>query len=322
MRKSLLVVVIVVALLIIGGGAVIAVRTGGGEKTPAADDTASSSFGVLAPAEESAQSAQRLAAADTDNDGLINGDEAVWNTDPDNPDTDGDGYLDGEEVAAGHDPKIPAPNDLLAGMPAAPGATAPAAPLEPEQYLADDLDFTGGGHNLTETFTKQYGSAEQSPATMSAYAATQPVIDQLPKPRSNEAPATVQDTSAAIANYLAVADNDTALANSELLLRGQFDLLERNDPSTMLSLAVLVRRYREDLLGAAVPASALPVHDLLLGHSEALAATIDQIALYNEEPVRSMVATRQLETLDRKYYPLIRAEFVRLRALQENLAGS
>lgn len=50
---------------------------------------------------------------DPDHDGLINRDEAIWNTDPFSPDTDNDGYKDGEEVASGHDPLKPGPNDLL-----------------------------------------------------------------------------------------------------------------------------------------------------------------------------------------------------------------
>ena len=38
--------------------------------------------------------------ADTDFDGLLDGDEYVYGLDPLNPDTDGDGILDGEEVNA------------------------------------------------------------------------------------------------------------------------------------------------------------------------------------------------------------------------------
>jgi len=42
---------------------------------------------------------------DTDNDGLIDGDEVIiWKTNPLNPDTDGDGYLDGLEVKSGYNP--------------------------------------------------------------------------------------------------------------------------------------------------------------------------------------------------------------------------
>ena len=43
--------------------------------------------------------------ADTDGDGLFDREEVkVYFTDPNNPDTDGDGYLDGEEVANGFNP--------------------------------------------------------------------------------------------------------------------------------------------------------------------------------------------------------------------------
>lgn len=44
---------------------------------------------------------------DSDNDGLKNFEEYLYNTDPNNPDTDGDGYLDGNEVEHGYDPTIP-----------------------------------------------------------------------------------------------------------------------------------------------------------------------------------------------------------------------
>jgi len=50
---------------------------------------------------------------DSDNDGLKDWEEAVYQADPCAPDTDGDGYLDGEEIAAGYDPAKPAPNDEL-----------------------------------------------------------------------------------------------------------------------------------------------------------------------------------------------------------------
>jgi len=46
--------------------------------------------------------------ADTDNDGLFDGEEiSFYKTDPLNPDSDGDSYLDGEEVKAGFDPLGP-----------------------------------------------------------------------------------------------------------------------------------------------------------------------------------------------------------------------
>lgn len=49
---------------------------------------------------------------DFDHDGLDNGEEAVWRSDPYNPDSDGDGFLDGEEVLSDHNPTL-AGNDSL-----------------------------------------------------------------------------------------------------------------------------------------------------------------------------------------------------------------
>jgi len=48
---------------------------------------------------------------DTDNDGLQDWEENLYQTDYLNPDTDGDGYLDGEEINSGHNPLVKAPGD-------------------------------------------------------------------------------------------------------------------------------------------------------------------------------------------------------------------
>lgn len=44
---------------------------------------------------------------DRDGDGLLDIEEPLYGTDPDDPDTDGDGYTDGDEVANGYDPNGP-----------------------------------------------------------------------------------------------------------------------------------------------------------------------------------------------------------------------
>lgn len=50
---------------------------------------------------------------DSDNDGLKDWEEELWQTDPQNPDTDTDGTPDGEEVAKNRDPRLKAPDDEL-----------------------------------------------------------------------------------------------------------------------------------------------------------------------------------------------------------------
>ena len=50
---------------------------------------------------------------DFDQDGLSNGEEYAYGTDPHVADTDGDGYSDGVEVESGFDPLKPAPGDKI-----------------------------------------------------------------------------------------------------------------------------------------------------------------------------------------------------------------
>ncbi|MBU1896052.1 thrombospondin type 3 repeat-containing protein, partial [Patescibacteria group bacterium] len=45
-------------------------------------------------------------AIDTDRDGLSDGEESYYHTDPENVDTDGDGYYDGVEVEFDYSPHI------------------------------------------------------------------------------------------------------------------------------------------------------------------------------------------------------------------------
>lgn len=72
--------------------------------------------------------------ADGDNDGIPDGNEAMFGTDPTNPDTDGDGVNDGVEVLAGTDPTSAAstipPTDFYVVLPY----------MDPEQHRP--LDFT------------------------------------------------------------------------------------------------------------------------------------------------------------------------------------
>ena len=106
------------------------------------------------------------------------------------------------------------------------------------------------------------------------------------------------------------------MANSTLYSQAELELYSGNDPTAMISLANRVELYRNSLLVVPVPEVALPAHVMLLGYTELLSATFEQIALWGDDPVKSMVATRQLETIDRKYYPIIQNELQRLEALQ------
>lgn len=70
---------------------------------------------TLTPQEIVSVKAYDLVSKDSDNDGLKDWEEVIWNTDPQNSDTDGDGTQDGEEITLHRDPMIAGPNDYLIG---------------------------------------------------------------------------------------------------------------------------------------------------------------------------------------------------------------
>lgn len=320
MPKVIVIVIIIVLVLGVAGGAVFLLlqRSSNGDSILTEQEN-TSSFGVLQPAE----TGEQQALSDDDNDGLSNNDEVFWGTDLKNPDTDGDGYLDGEEVAADHDPTIPAPDDKLPVDSKSGQGTLPQNDgLTAGQYFVDDYDLSEERSNLTEKFEGEYGAGNRSRSLLRKFADEQSINAMLPRPSNNLLQEGGLNTAAKISQYLVVADNRGALANEMLYTRAQQDLREDNNSKTMEALISLVQAYRANLEEIEVPAAAVEVHWLLLGYTEALIDTFRQIAMWNNDPARSSVATRQLEVIDRKYYPIIRSEFQRLRLLQESLADT
>ncbi|HBE89762.1 MAG: hypothetical protein A3E37_02460 [Candidatus Andersenbacteria bacterium RIFCSPHIGHO2_12_FULL_46_9] len=330
MPKVIIIIIFAVLVLgiILGGSFLVWQQFGGSNtagETPIQDNTGAL-FGTLPSAEQTQNQPTDGALLDTgdnDQDGLTNSEEQVWGTDINNPDTDGDGYLDGEEVVANHDPNKPAPDDLLAPTQTtqltANQVPAPLTNLTTasiERFFADDVDLSGEPINLTTEYNNQYAETDRSPATMSEFAARQVVITKLPRPQDSALPETKETTPALVEQYLTIANNPSALANSSIYSDAQFELYRNNNAGAMSNIANTVRSYRTGLQNASVPAIAAPVHILLLGYTELLTNTFEKIALWNEDPVTSMVASRQLEAIDRTYYPIIQNELQRLEALQ------
>ena len=53
----------------------------------------------------------------------------------------------------------------------------------------------------------------------------------------------------------------------------------------------------------------------MVGYTEMLTATLEEMGRYNEDRVRAIVAVRQWEENDKKYVPLIEQESERLSSL-------
>lgn len=321
MSRRIIIILLVVLIVgtVLGTGYFIVKRL---NSTTTKNPTASTTPGALTPGGQVVKDP----TADPDHDGLNNSDEATWGTDPNNPDTDGDKYLDGEEVKAGHNPTIPAPNDKLPegfvpGKSVQPLSAADSEPIAVDQFFQKDLDLTLGSKNYTDEYRAQYAQDKRTPDTLETYAKSQPIISQLPTPEEKSIQAIPDDTPLVLKDYIDVAGDLSVFSNPSILSDGISSLFGKNDPRIIQGLAETTRTYQQNLIQLKVPPSGVALQKLLLGYSQLVAATYDQIAAYPTDQARSIVAMRQLAENDKKYMPLISKEVDRLRAVSKQKLG-
>lgn len=315
-RRLIIILLIVLVIGVIGGAAALVINRLRGTSS---ETTQTPSSGQLSEGELGGQNVVNP-TGDDDGDGLTNADEALWGTDTKNPDTDGDNFLDGEEVKANFNPTIPSPNDKLPegfkpGKDLQPLQAAASQPVAVDQFFQNNLDLTLGKKNYTEEYRKQYPEDKRTPDTLATYAQSQPIVTQLPIPEAKSIQLVADNTPLVIKDYLDVAGNLAVFSKRSVLADGLENIFANNDPAIIRGLADGIRAYQNNLIPLKVAPSAVSLQKLLLGYSQLAAATYDQIATYPEDPVRAVVAMRQLEEIDKKYMPLIEQETARLTSL-------
>ncbi len=312
-RRVIISILVILIVGIIGGTAILIMNRLRGTSS---SSTAQQSPGSLQEAETGGQQVVDP-TGDSDNDGLNNADERIWGTDANNADSDGDGFLDGQEVTAGHNPSIAGPNDLLPpgfqpGQDVNPLEVAATQPIAVDQLFAENLDLSGPKGNLTELYNQKYPEGQRTDETLDDFALEQAIITKLPTPTKQAIDLLADNTPGTVEEYLKVAGNIDVFRDEFLLDEALNNLFENGDSSMMRGLALGVRIHQEALIKTKVPPAAENFHKLLLGYSALVAATYDQIARYNEDPVRTWVALRQLEENDATYYPILANELNRL----------
>ncbi len=317
-RRLIIIILVILIVGIVGGTAFLLISRFRNSGSGTAQDPDSSGNGL----QESETGTQQVVdpTGDDDGDGLNNADERTWGTDPNNPDTDGDGFLDGDEVKANHNPTIAGPNDALPvgfkpGRELAPLEVAGSEPVAVDQFFSDDLDLSGPPGNLTEDYNKDFNENERNVDTLGEFVRSQSIVTQLPQPARGTINVQGTDSPASIRTYLNTAGNLTVFSNLPLFQSALADTFGNGDPSSIRGVAITVRNHQANLIELSVPPTAQNLHRLLLGYSEIFAATLDQIALYNEDKVRATLGVRQWEEIDAQYMPLIEQEVARLEAL-------
>ena len=245
------------------------------------------SFSRVTP--EQASKASAVLNKDSDNDGLKDWEEELWQTDALLPDTDKDGTLDGEEVKTGRDPLKAGPEDKL------------------DKEIIEKRTVPGGG-DWTETdrisreLFARYLSMRQSGVPFTAEEEKK-LLEEFADRSPKRAPqktytmgdimrAKTDDTASlrAYANGIgsAIASHETT-GESELIIFER--ALENEDESDLAGLKDRVERYQSLLsafLAVPVPESAVDMHIALLNSMESLKESVDGMALALKDPVHSL----------------------------------
>lgn len=320
-RRLIIILLSVLILGIVGGTAYLIIQRLRSDSQDATTPT-----GAPNSLQQSEQGNQQIIdpTGDDDNDGLTNSEELVWGTDPTNPDTDGDGFTDGEEVGNNHNPTVAGPNDALpVGFQPQRDIqqleTAATQPVAVDQLFAVGSDGTLPDKDYTAEYKSQYSEEEQTPDTLLAYAKNQPIATQLPTPNEQAIDLQQTDTPLVMGEYLEVAGNLSVFSNRAIITEAVGDMLEQGDTGLVKGLAHRVRLHQEALTAERVPPSAATLHRLLMGYTEVLAKTYEQMGEYDQDPAKGVVAMYQLTQIDTQFFPIIKQEVERLSTLQSTL---
>ncbi|OGY36058.1 MAG: hypothetical protein A3E36_02420 [Candidatus Andersenbacteria bacterium RIFCSPHIGHO2_12_FULL_45_11b] len=303
-RKAVIGIVIILILSIIAGVAVFVIISLGKQQDAEQSSDTTSQIGLTG-----SDSLSVDPLADPDNDGLTNAQESLWGTNPNNPDSDADGYKDGEEVAACHNPLVPTPNDkLLNCKPGQQANISPApsgAPQSSDPFFLTAPAPIGGSINLTQAYATAVKDSDKSPVTFSQFISNQPVTTSLPQINDAAIRKNSDSSPAALSLYMKTAGNLSSLSDKPRLTIALNDFFNNRSTYGFETLAQSVELFQSRLKLASVPNSALEYDKLLLGYTELLAATFRQITDFPNDQIKAMAGIRQLDAIDRLYFPQI-----------------
>ncbi|MDO8594655.1 MAG: hypothetical protein Q7R93_04045 [bacterium] len=252
-------------------------------------------YGTLSP--DQVARAKAVLEHDTDNDGLKDWEEELWQTDPKNPDSDGDGTPDGEEIRLERNPL--AANKAEKGSPA-------TDPLDKEtidrKTMLGKNEWTATDR-LSREFFGKYLTLKKSGTPLTPEE-EQKLIDDVV---NNTTPTEAKKVFSSGDVARAARDDENAYwgygnAIGAVLLKRQADTsenelviferaLDNDDEADLASLQTRVTRYEaliSDIKAIPAPSAAVDIHRDLLNALELLKESVEGMTLAMTDPVSSL----------------------------------
>ncbi|MFA6095572.1 MAG: hypothetical protein WC767_01890 [Candidatus Paceibacterota bacterium] len=225
---------------------------------------------------------KKTLADDADGDGLKNWEEVLYKTDPDSADTDVDGVDDGDEVKQNRDPLVPGAGDTSAG----------------ETASSSSISFNATDRFSQELF-RQYIEAKKSGREITPELSDQIAQSLLDKDYTNDTPdsVTAKDFKTVANTYdnLVAYGNSIGKASSTKLPPGaesEILLLEKiaADPALIeaADFKPALDRYKEmrtEILATAVPSSVLEAHVNIVNGLNLIIYATESMTSLSSDPI-------------------------------------
>jgi len=227
---------------------------------------------------------------DQDADGLLDWEEELWRTDPQNEDTDGDGTLDGVEVKRDRNPLVAGPADFIVSGSTADFLLAQRGSGPQPGNLSDQLSqglFTAyvDGKEGNTTGVQQ---AEQ--IVDLAEQALEGVVF-----REFFAESDFQTTSAA--DSVAVKRYANDLAQAQITLLENLVDADGSVSGREVFVSTIYQNHARNLAGLTIPASLLENHVLLTNTYANLASNLYNVEEYDLDPAKAIFSLQQYDIL-------------------------
>lgn len=230
---------------------------------------------------------------DSDGDGLLDWEELLWGTDPNNPDTDGDGTNDGDEVRMGRDPLVPGPNDKQ---------KSPEELIIERLLATDELNPNSTTSKFNETFVNEYFSLMvDGPLT------NQEKISLLEKSITgimNDISLRNPYSTSQIKFFDANQEREKLLEYAKNFVEIHQSAAQPTSIATALndanSLVLILINMSEKMMLIDVPVQLGDVHVDLANNYYIMAKSAERIALGDNDPIQSVVGIELFNSTEAK----------------------
>lgn len=227
---------------------------------------------------------------DTDGDGLMDWEEELWQTDPNNPDTDGDGVNDFDEIRAGRNP-------ALSGDGTTDKLDAETIATKINPVIESDLTETEKFGR--EFFAKYVGSVDSGQPIDYEHVLAEKVASANPlndiKPYENADFKILETESSAIAR--AYGNSVGEIISKNLIRNRENELIivaravDKGDESELKALDEAIGMYESIIRGLSaieVPRSAIEIHKKIINLFLLVAQSVKAMKLSISDPVKAL----------------------------------